>query len=213
MLSAVSLKFFATPGQLAFSQFDDITTGHWIIFINKVVGGAHQVILSYAGHPRIFVLHVQLCWFLFRIRIYSFPRKDGILLTEWERCWNGHHHTLLFGPTESKCPQSGVPDFPGASSSGPVGGNLWLTVIFQAFPLPPAISMCPNVLRQPPRILLLLSCFPPCQLSLDFLWIHACFLNMFLVPFHLLLPLLSDIFRRNEASFFLRVESLGSPLC
>lgn len=205
----------ATPRQLPFSQFDDVIAGHLIISTNKVVGGTHRVILSYAEHPRIFVLHVQLGWFLFRIRIYSFARKDGILFPERERCWNDQRHTVWFSPTlnRSDCSPVYLP-LPGALSSCPVGGYAWLTVIFPSISSPPGhihVPRCPQTAFQDPPSSLLFPT-PPCQLSLDFLWIHAFFLNTFLVPFHLLLPVLSGIFKRNEASFFLRVESLGSPL-
>lgn len=157
---------FATPGQLPFSQFDDVIAGHLIISTNKVVGGTHRVILSYAEHPRIFVLHVQLGWFLFRIRIYSFARKDGILFPERERCWNDQRHTLWFSPTlnRSDCSPVYLP-LPGALSSCLLEAMCDSLLFFQAFPLPQAISMCPDVLRQPPRILLLLSCFPPLPAS------------------------------------------------
>lgn len=50
-------------------------------------------------HPRISALCVQLCCILFGIRIYSFPRKDDLLLTKWKRYWTGQRPLLLFSPT------------------------------------------------------------------------------------------------------------------
>lgn len=50
-------------------------------------------------HPRISALCVQLCWVLFGIGMYSFPRKDDLLLTKWERYQTGQRPVLLFSPS------------------------------------------------------------------------------------------------------------------
>lgn len=211
MLSAVSFKFSALPHQGSYMMSSQDT--HYFYRLGSWWGTPRNFILlecspytySSVGYYSKFgsILSLE------KMTSFSQSEKDVEMATVTSCC-------LI--PLWIKCDRRLVDlMFPGQRALGAVGDcpgrtYLWLTAIFPSTSPPNKPYPCaptPSDSPRPDPSSLLSQHFLPTFLRLS---IDMFFSEFFSCSFSTFpLPLLSGILKRNEDSFFLRVESLGSP--